>query len=263
MANTENLVFGQNLRKLIAKQGSISSAARGLDISRVQLMRYISGASFPKPFQLAQICRRFGVDGRIFLQPLEDIRLLESEPKAIETPDILRELGLERYTAQTLPIVQGIHMLYRPALVLADRFVAAPLLFRRRHGVTLVRGFDGPPETVQRRNLGGFAARGFQGLALGSEDGMIIHFFGTGRFPFLTTAHFASLGFLSATGGMRGTYELYRAPSSLEKRRVPCILMTLQQKPNIVLNACRKSGTVRLNEIPERFHSYLTSALPD
>ena len=49
-------VFGENLRLLGKMRASIASVCRDLDINRVQLNRYMSGHSLPKPNVLQQIC---------------------------------------------------------------------------------------------------------------------------------------------------------------------------------------------------------------
>ncbi|MBU2867162.1 helix-turn-helix domain-containing protein [Pacificibacter marinus] len=64
-------MFGANLRTLSASALSIAELCRDLGINRTQFNRYLSGEAFPRPDVLDQICRYFGVDARILLEPLE------------------------------------------------------------------------------------------------------------------------------------------------------------------------------------------------
>jgi hypothetical protein len=64
-------IFGANLRTLSASATSIAGLCRDLGINRTQFNRYLVGEAFPRPDVLDQICRFFGVDARILLEPLE------------------------------------------------------------------------------------------------------------------------------------------------------------------------------------------------
>jgi len=64
-------VFGTNLRQLSASAPSIAELCRDLGINRTQFNRYLQGEAFPRPDVLDQICRYFGVDARILLEPLK------------------------------------------------------------------------------------------------------------------------------------------------------------------------------------------------
>ena len=66
-------VFGDNLRILSRDYPSISELTRRLGINRTQFNRYLSGESFPRPDVLDRICRFFGVDARILLEPVESL----------------------------------------------------------------------------------------------------------------------------------------------------------------------------------------------
>ena len=67
-------VFGQNLRHLSKEHSSIASLCRKLGINRTQFNRYLTGESFPRPDVLHKICRFFGVDARILLEPVATIK---------------------------------------------------------------------------------------------------------------------------------------------------------------------------------------------
>jgi transcriptional regulator with XRE-family HTH domain len=63
-------IFGANLRKLCDSKRSLAAVARDVDVSRVQLVRFINGESFPKPAVLKRITDYFGVDARIYTERL-------------------------------------------------------------------------------------------------------------------------------------------------------------------------------------------------
>lgn len=64
-------IFGTNLRKLSARAPSIAELSRDLGINRTQFNRYLQGEAFSRPDVLDKICRYFGVDARILLEPLD------------------------------------------------------------------------------------------------------------------------------------------------------------------------------------------------
>lgn len=66
-------VFSRNLRLLTNGITSISALCQSLDINRVQFNRYLSGEATPRPLILRRICRHFGVDARILIDPLESL----------------------------------------------------------------------------------------------------------------------------------------------------------------------------------------------
>ncbi|MGC0225182.1 helix-turn-helix domain-containing protein [Pseudooceanicola nitratireducens] len=66
--------FAANLDILIQRRGlPISALCRELGINRTQFNRYKSAESWPRPDVLDRICRYFGVNARIYLEPLDQI----------------------------------------------------------------------------------------------------------------------------------------------------------------------------------------------
>lgn len=266
MPENVNLIFGRNLRQLCEERGTFSEAARVLDVSRVQLSRYFKGESFPKPNQLDRICALFGVDARIYTQPLSELAPLSADREPLTGPDAAFDSsslvpGFERYMTGDIPVSNGLHLLYRPSFSLPGHFIVAPLLVRSTNRGTVVRTLDMAPIGLSRREAGPPGKRGIRGLALATPDGLVMHLYGTGEIAFLATAHFSSESYFTATGTFRGTYELYRSPHAREYRRVPILLQAIQQKPEFVLPAMRRTGIVQLSAIPERFHEYLTTSV--
>ncbi len=263
MADSVNLVFGRNLRKLCEGRGTITDAAKALDIGRIQMTRMLKGESFPKPHQLQRICQYFAVDARILTEALHVLRApmpLVQGPAAPSLAD-LSGLGLDPYLAAPNPLPDGVHMLYRPAFTLPGKFVAMPLLVQRKAGKVLVKSHDAPPEGTARVDADSLRDRSFRGIAMTTPDGVVVQIFGTGRYPFLATAHFVSHSYVTATGAFRGTYEIFRPSQPDEARRVPVVLSILRQRTAEVLRAARQSGICSVDAIPERFRPYLVAPL--
>ena len=266
MPESVNVIFGRNLRQLCEERGTYAEAARSLDVSRVQLARYFRGESFPKPSQLHRICLLFRVDARILTEPLEVLRMRDAERvdlARLPLSNSRSELfpGIERYLSQPVSLPQGLHMMYRPSFTLPGRFVANPMLARHTAKGVILRGLDSPPLGLRRRLAGLFADRSFRGIAFAVPDGLVLHLYGTGQVPFLSTAYFEAGSFFSATAAMRGTYELFRPRHYSERRRVNAVICTLPQKAAAILPAWRKSGFLQPEDLPAHVRDHITEAV--
>lgn len=262
MSESVNSTFGRNLKTLCLEAGTLSDAARQLEISRVQLSRFIRGESFPKPNQLAKICEYFQVDARIFTRPLTEVRV-EMKPLPDSGAEPCLPETLRPYAEKTMPIGDGIHMIYRPSFTFGDKYISSPLLVRRRKGVTWLKGLDAPVLGGARREAGPFRDRSYLGFALSVPDGMVMYFHGVGKVPFLSAAHFSASGYYSATGYFRGIYEIHRVAETGERRRVPIILAPLRQKASIILDRIRGAGLHDFDTLPEYVRPYLLRNFAD
>lgn len=256
ISESVNLIFGKNLRLLCKEAGTISDAARHLDLNRVQLARFMRGESFPKPNQLKRICDHFGVDARIFTRPLGELQVAP-EPTPVRSSDPLVPETLRPYAEQGMILDDGIHLVYRESFTFPGLFIVAPLMVRRRNRVTWVKGLDLPTFGRTRRQSGPIRDRSYRGFALSIPDGFLMYFHGTGKVPFLSVAHFGSTGFYAATGYFRGTYDMHRPMLLDEKRRVPIVLEPLRQKASIVLPAMRRTGLFQNDQLPGQVRSSL------
>lgn len=66
-------IFAENLTLLMERIDNKSRFCAKIGINRAQLSRYMSGQSWPKPHAAQAICDHFGVDARIFLEPLSEL----------------------------------------------------------------------------------------------------------------------------------------------------------------------------------------------
>ncbi len=133
-------VFGRNLRKLCDEGRSVSSICVAIGINRTQFNRYLSGEAFPRPDVLARICAHFGVDARILLEPLEDLRRSNQPTQQMMLTDDLL-IGLTRpVDAAVLP--DGVYRFWRRSFMFADRMVTNLAQIGTRDGVTLFKAFE-------------------------------------------------------------------------------------------------------------------------
>lgn len=149
-----NLVFGRNLRSLAEERGSLSRAAEGLGISRVQFQRYLRGESFPKPNLLARICKQFGVDARVLTEPLTDSLRADmrsaagpSSPRTAESPlpsAFTEVFPAQRYVAGPHRLEDGLYSAWRRSFSQIDRYCRIPLQVQTEDGLKVVRGYDSP-----------------------------------------------------------------------------------------------------------------------
>ena len=75
-------VFSQNLKELMGPAPNVSALCRELSLNRTQFNRYLAGESFPRPDILQKICLHFGLDARIMLQPLSELKNAPSNAQA-------------------------------------------------------------------------------------------------------------------------------------------------------------------------------------
>ena len=67
-------VFSQNLKELMGASPNVPALCRELSLNCTQFNRYLASESFPRPDILQKICLHFGLDARILLQPLSELK---------------------------------------------------------------------------------------------------------------------------------------------------------------------------------------------
>ena len=111
-------MLGKNLRVLIEGSASVSQVCRDIGVNRTQFLRYLSGEAHPRPDVLHRICRHFGVDARILLEPVETLRA-EAEPgpdPGLELPAFLTRM--RDFDHGVMP--DGFYRLLRPTFTVPD-----------------------------------------------------------------------------------------------------------------------------------------------
>ena len=180
-------MFGANLRRLVQDYPSVASLCRDLDINRTQFNRYLSGESFPRPDVLHRICRFFGVDARILLEPHD--RLTQSNDGFLSHPQIEDSFGPAAAHVDEDRFPSGFYSFSRRSFVDESRYVRGLVRVYRDGNHAFVKGYEaraamreqGLPETR--------AAREFRGFIMAQEDGVALmiarHGANTGSFNFL------------------------------------------------------------------------------
>ena len=163
-------IFGANLRQLSRQFSSIAGLCRELGINRTQFNRYLSGESFPRPDVLHRICVFFGVDARILLEPVSDIRAARSD--LLNHPVIAGFLGNGSVHVDEDDLPSGFYRFSRPSFVDDDKFVVGLVFVFREDGYTFVRGYE-PKEAMRQQGLSTDAhSREFRGIVLRQEQGV-------------------------------------------------------------------------------------------
>ena len=136
---TVRSVFGQNLSLLIEEHGSISSVASQLGIHRTQLNRYMKSESFPRPDVLDKICMYFGVDARIYVEPLAQLR----NAQLPAGPQLLQNfLSVNPNQVHEDDFPSGFYKFSRRSFVEPTKFLVGLVYVKRDHGLTYIRGYE-------------------------------------------------------------------------------------------------------------------------
>jgi transcriptional regulator with XRE-family HTH domain len=115
--------FGKNLRILVSGEPSVSQVCRDIGVNRTQFLRYLSGEAHPRPDVLHRICKHFGVDARILLEPIETLRE-EDDPgphPALGFPAFLSRM--RDFDHGVMP--DGFYRLLRPTFTVPDMVSAS------------------------------------------------------------------------------------------------------------------------------------------
>lgn len=162
-------VFGRNLRVLSAEYPSVSDLCRDLGINRTQFNRYLSSESFPRPDVLDRMCRFFGVDARILLEPVET----QVRANGPMTHRFVAEwLGPEATHVPEKFFPSGFYRFSRQSFMDNDLFLMGLVHVRRHDGHTFLRGFE-PREAMRQQGLPATTqAREFRGVIFRQDEGV-------------------------------------------------------------------------------------------
>lgn len=256
MPGSVNLVFGQNLRILCEERGSISEAARQLDISRVQMTRYISGQSFPKPAQLKRICDLFDVDARILLQPLDQLRDTSAAIAGRTTQAVPFLSRLQELAEPEVHVPNGIHQFVRPSIHNPAEFVTTLVSIRIASNMRTFRVMNALGMHVRRVEAGLFSLRESHGIVLSMGNSFVM--LSTGRHPLFFGVSYFQTKYLHQSGFFPGSYYVMspsRDPGV--EPLLPLILRPLPQRPADILAAARRSGARPIRDMPEIYRKHL------
>jgi len=244
-------IFGDNLRLLSREHPSITSLSHRLGINRTQLNRYLAGDSFPRPDILDRICTFFGVDARILLEPLEQIRSKTTAEGAAYLNDFVNQ-GARDLQDQEFP--SGIYRFSRRSFINSDTFVVGLVLVFREGPHTYLKGYE-TPKAMRIQGLPVTSeAREFRGIALRQEEGIAI-------LASRRNAMTSSFNYLSRVASFENNFWVGYATRTIPEnvmgvRATRLVYELLPQNAGSVLTAARNSGFHTLDKL-EPFHRRL------
>lgn len=165
-------MFGANLRHLVTRYPSVAALCRDLDINRTQFNRYLAGDSFPRPDVLYRICRFFGVDARILLEPVAD--LTKPSPALLAHPFTDPCFGDAASAVPDSALPSGFYRFSRRSFTDQTRFIQGLVLVFRDRTNTLVRGYEARAAMAEQGLPRDAATREFRGFAMTQEDGVAL-----------------------------------------------------------------------------------------
>ncbi|RKT34041.1 Xre family transcriptional regulator [Roseovarius halotolerans] len=164
-------VFGQNLRHLSKEHSSIASLCRKLGINRTQFNRYLTGESFPRPDVLHKICRFFGVDARILLEPVATIK--NPNESLLDHPQIRAFFGRQPAEVPESLFPSGFYRFIRGSFYSEDHYVVGLVHVTRRSGYTFIRGYE-PSKVLGNVGIRIPAReREYRGVVLRQDEGVM------------------------------------------------------------------------------------------
>lgn len=164
------MIFGANLRRLSASYPSIAGLCRDLGINRTQFNRYLSSESFPRPDVLHRICRFFGVDARILLEPVDILKPISSD--LLNHPAISSYLGRGATMVDEETFPSGFYRFSRRSFIESEKFLLGLVFVFREDGYTFIRGFEAKEVMHQQGLPLSSRFREFRGIVLRQEDGL-------------------------------------------------------------------------------------------
>lgn len=237
-------IFGRNLRMLIDGEGSVSAVCARLGINRTQFNRYLNGESFPRPDVLHRICLYFGVDGRILLEPLSDIRRDERLNNAIHLDEIAFGAGARPFDHYLLP--DGLYRFWRRSFSESGMFIMGLALIYTHGGTKLYKSFDiyrDPVRAGTRRFSRKQPNRGV----------MMQHFDGFSVMVASDSDHALSFTFFEY--GLQGNARYFDGVTILTRRQMPGVqrasVVILERIPQgEALSTARRIGVIGGQEVP-------------
>lgn len=237
-------IFGRNLRLLISGAGSVSAVCSRLGINRTQFNRYLSGEAFPRPDVLHRICLYFGVDGRVLLEPLSEIRKDQRLRNAIHLEGIAFGPDARPFDHYLLP--DGLYRFWRRSFSESDKFVLGIARIYTDGGAKLFKSFDiynDPVRSGSRRYARKQPNRGV----------MMQHFDGFSVMVASGSDHALSFTFFEY--GLQGNARYFDGVTILTRRQMPGVqrasVVVLERIPaSEVLWTARRVGVVAGDVVP-------------
>lgn len=166
-------LFGQNLRKLCQGEKSVSAACAAIGVNRTQFNRYMGGLAHPRPEILLRICRHFGTDARILLEPIETLRAREQDSRPTEPALSYLLNRTDQGDVEAAAVPPGFYMVTRRGILTRDTAVQHLALVFEHAGQRFLRSFEpriGPHDLRETPPRWRSAVRG---LLLPAQNGFV------------------------------------------------------------------------------------------
>ena len=245
-------VFSQNLKELMGASPNVSALCRELSLNRTQFNRYLAGESFPRPDILQKICIHFGLDARILLQPLSE---LKNDPSNAQAFYGLHEfLNMRPGNVPEHLFPSGFYVFSRHSFIYPDTFIQGIAHVYRKDGMTYITGRE-PISEMRKQSLPiDKYAREFRGMVLAMDTGLGML---VSRRRFMT----GSFNFVAPVPSFENNYwQGYAVRTSREftttSRASRMVYQYLGQFSDQVLATSRKSGLSSVDELPS-YHKAL------
>ncbi|QYX55440.1 helix-turn-helix domain-containing protein [Roseovarius sp. SCSIO 43702] len=239
-------IFGQNLRVLSEGYDSVAALCRELGINRTQFNRYLSGESFPRPDVLHRICRFFGVDGRILLEPVETLRPASGD--LLNHPMVAGFFGAGPIAVPPDLFPNGFYRFVRPSFIDQSQFVMGLVHVTRSGDYTFLRGYESR-SALQAQGLSlDPRDREFRGIVMRQEEGVMAIV--THRDSLACSFNFLA----PETSFQSNLWEGYVTRTVREKitgrRATRMVYEHLGRDCSAVLSTARSAGLIPLDRVP-------------
>lgn len=163
-------IFGRNLRRLSDGHVSVAGLCRDFGINRTQFNRYLGGESSPRPDVMHRICRFFGTDARILLEPA--YRLNCASFDLLDHPAVSGFFGSGPIAASEDLFPSGFYRFVRRSFIDKAMFVMGLVHIHREDGYTFLRGYE-PRSALLRQGLSTAPRdREYRGIVIRQEEGI-------------------------------------------------------------------------------------------
>lgn len=244
-----NSVFAANLRELCDPAVPVAQIAREIGISRIQFSRFLKAEAFPKPADLARICRHFEVDARIMLEPLDKLRRENIDERRLTA--IQKVFGHADFLAEDQPFPDGLYFVWRRSFMYSDKFVQVPLQVVTRHGVKMAKGYEPVQMYPDRVATNSKSVRQFHGIFLrmrGINEFALIF---VHQAPFrIVSMMFLTLNAASAHQFYSG-YVVVARPAEAGMRRVSnCVFQKVDASVRDLVRLAHRPAWLERSDIP-------------
>lgn len=245
-------VFSHNLKELMGASPNVSALCRELSLNRTQFNRYLAGESFPRPDILQRICLHFGLDARILLQPINELKNDPSNAQAFY--GLYEFLNMRPGNVPEHVFPSGYYVFSRHSFIYSDTFIQGIVHVYRKDGMTYITGREPISEMRKQALPIDKYAREFRGIVLAMDTGLGML---VSRRRFMT----GSFNFIAPVPSFENNYwQGYAVQTSREfsvtSRASRMVYQYLGGFSNHVLDVARMAGLCSAEELPS-YHKAL------